>query len=58
MPAKLSGRYGPELIRWYRRAFPSFWLGFGTGMITPYRIVLEKKTWQDASRPSGRVEMA
>ncbi len=43
MPAGFSGRYGPELIRRYRRNFTSFTLGFGAGKITLYRIVLEKK---------------
>ncbi len=43
MPARLSGRYGPDLIRRYRRNFTSFTLGFVAGKITLYRIVLEKR---------------
>lgn len=43
MPAELSERYAPELVKRYRRNFTGFTLGFGAGKITLYRIILEKR---------------
>ena len=43
MPPELSERYAPELIKRYRRNFTGYTLGFGTGKITLYRIILEKR---------------
>ena len=39
----LAQRYGADLMKRYRRSFTSFTLGFNAGIITLYRIVLEKK---------------